>query len=161
MPDNAGMSSLLFVMEFGGFPLSLDSFKDAGHHVEFARSVRKALPLLKRMQPDLLVAEFNYTSQFRDRDSNLDTILIQVQSHSPHTQVIGFVESEQKDQPKEGLVVNGFDMIGPEGYGELIGASQREESIEKLKQNLEAQGEDPKEYEFYSTKRIIDFSVIV
>ena len=90
------MSKLLFVIEFGGFSLRLDDFKKAGHTVEFAKSMRKALPLLKKMQPDLLVAEFNYTSQFRDRDSNLDTILTQIQSRSPHTEVIAFVEEEQK-----------------------------------------------------------------
>lgn len=83
-------------MEFGGFPLPLDLLRQDGHEVEFAKSMRKALPLLKKIQPDLLVAEFNYTSQFRDRDSNLDTILTQIQSQSPHTKVIAFVEEEQK-----------------------------------------------------------------
>lgn len=91
------MNTLLFVIEFGGFPLNLDIFKKSGYEVLFASSVRKALPLLKQHQPDLLVAEFNYTSQFRDRDSNLDTILNQLQSHSPGTRVIAFVEEEQRD----------------------------------------------------------------
>jgi len=90
------MSKLLFTVEFGGFPLRLDDFRKAGHEVSFAKSMRKAIPLLKRIQPDLLIAEFNYTSQFRDRDSNLDTILTQIQCHSPHTGVIAFVEEEQK-----------------------------------------------------------------
>jgi len=44
-------------------------------------------------------------------------------------------------------------MIAPEHYGELMGASQREESIEKLKQNLKEQGEDSKKYEFYFDTR--------
>lgn len=54
---------------------------------------------------------------------------------------------------KHGPVVFGFDMIGPEGYGELVGASQREESIEKLKENLTAEGEDVSKYEFYFDTR--------
>jgi asparaginyl-tRNA synthetase len=58
-----------------------------------------------------------------------------------------------KEDPKNPKVVLGFDMIGPEGYGELIGASQREESIDKLKENLKAQGEKPEEYEFYFDTR--------
>ena len=49
--------------------------------------------------------------------------------------------------------VLGFDMIAPEGYGELVGGSQREEDIEKLKKNLKAQGEDPSKYEFYFDTR--------
>jgi non-ribosomal peptide synthetase component E (peptide arylation enzyme) len=58
--------------------------------------MRKAISLLKKFLPDILVAEFQYTSQFRDRDSNMDTILTQVVSHSAHTQVIALVEEEQK-----------------------------------------------------------------
>lgn len=58
-----------------------------------------------------------------------------------------------KEDPKNPKVVEGFDVIGPERYGELIGASQREESIDKLKANLKAIGEDPKKYEFYFDSR--------
>ena len=58
-----------------------------------------------------------------------------------------------KEDPKDPRVVLGFDMIGPEGYGELVGASQREESIEKLKENLKSQGENPDSYEFYFDTR--------
>jgi len=58
-----------------------------------------------------------------------------------------------KEDEKNSKVVLGFDVIGPEGYGELIGASQREEDIKKLKKNLKAQGEDVKKYEFYFDTR--------
>ncbi len=54
---------------------------------------------------------------------------------------------------EEKKTVQGFDMIGPEGYGELIGASQREENIEVIKENLKKQGEDLKNYEFYFDTR--------
>ncbi len=50
-------------------------------------------------------------------------------------------------------VVLGFDVIGTEGYGELLGASEREIDIEKLKQRLKDQGEDPKHYEYYLDTR--------
>lgn len=90
------MSKILFVIELGGFPLRLDDLKAEGHEVEYVNNMRKAISLLKKFQPDILVAEFQYTSQFRDRDSNLDTILTQVVSHSTHTQVIALVEEEQK-----------------------------------------------------------------
>lgn len=58
-----------------------------------------------------------------------------------------------KEAPKNSKLVLGFDVIAPEGYGELIGGSQREENIEKLKKNLKEQGEDPKKYEFYFDTR--------
>jgi hypothetical protein len=90
------MSKILFVIELGGFPLRLDDLKAEGHEVEYVNNMRKAISLLKKFLPDILVAEFQYTSQFRDRDSNMDTILTQVVSHSAHTQVIALVEEEQK-----------------------------------------------------------------
>jgi asparaginyl-tRNA synthetase len=58
-----------------------------------------------------------------------------------------------KEVPGNSKAVLGYDMIAPEGYGELIGASQREEDIEKLKKNLKEQGEDVKKYEFYFDTR--------
>ena len=90
------MSKILFVIELGGFPLKLDDLISAGHEVEYLNSMRKAISLLKSFQPDIVVAEFRYTSQFRDRDSNLDTILTQIVSRSPHTQMIALLEHEQE-----------------------------------------------------------------
>ena len=58
-----------------------------------------------------------------------------------------------KEDPKNPKVVLGFDIIAPEHYGEIIGASQREEDIKKLKENLIERGEDPKNYEFYFDTR--------
>lgn len=68
-------------------------------------------------------------------------------------EVKAFYMKESQKHPKEGKTVLGFDMIAPEHYGEIIGASQREESIKILKQNLIKQGEDPEKYEFYFDTR--------
>jgi len=64
--------------------------------------------------------------------------------------VKAFYMKEDEKNPK---VVLGFDVIGPEGYGELIGASQREEDIKKLKENLQKDGEDVSKYDFYFDTR--------
>ncbi|RLE44888.1 asparagine--tRNA ligase, partial [Candidatus Woesearchaeota archaeon] len=59
-----------------------------------------------------------------------------------------------KEDPKNPKVVEGADFIAPEKYGEIIGLSQREENIEKLKENLIRDGEqDLSEYEFYFDTR--------
>lgn len=58
-----------------------------------------------------------------------------------------------KEDPKNPKVVQGFDVIGTEKSGELIGASVREENIGKLKQNLKSRGEDSSKYEFYFDTR--------
>lgn len=60
---------------------------------------------------------------------------------------------KQADFEADKETVYGFDMIAPEGYGELVGGSEREEDIEILKRNLIAQGEKPEEYEFYFDTR--------
>ncbi|MFH1972739.1 MAG: asparagine--tRNA ligase [archaeon] len=58
-----------------------------------------------------------------------------------------------KEDPEDEKVVLGFDVIGPDGYGELIGASQRETDINILKKRLKADGEDLKNYEYYFDTR--------
>jgi len=65
-------------------------------------------------------------------------------------EVKAFYMKEVEGNPK---VVKGFDMIGPEGYGELIGGSQREENLEKVKANLLEKGENVEDYEFYFDTR--------
>lgn len=50
-------------------------------------------------------------------------------------------------------VVLGVDFLAPEGYGEIIGGSQREESQEEIERRLREQGEDPKDYGWYMDLR--------
>ena len=58
-----------------------------------------------------------------------------------------------KEDPENDKVVLGFDMIAPEHYGEIIGASQREEDLDILIKKLKDQGENPKDYDFYLDTR--------
>ena len=55
--------------------------------------MRKALGVLKKRQPDVIVAEFNFQSDFRDRTSSLESLLAVVQRF-PATRVIVFYEKE-------------------------------------------------------------------
>ncbi|MFW6230685.1 MAG: asparagine--tRNA ligase [Nanoarchaeota archaeon] len=50
-------------------------------------------------------------------------------------------------------VVEGCDFLAPEGHGEIIGGSQREHDIEKIKQRLKDEGEDLEKYDFYLDTR--------
>ncbi|RME32140.1 asparagine--tRNA ligase [Candidatus Woesearchaeota archaeon] len=58
-----------------------------------------------------------------------------------------------KEFPDDPRVVQGCDFIAPEGYGELIGGSARETSLEKLKERLKADGEKLEDYEYYFDTR--------
>jgi hypothetical protein len=53
--------------------------------------------LLKQSIPDVVVAEFNFQSDFRDRTSSLESLLAMVERR-PGTRVIVFYEKEH-DQP--------------------------------------------------------------
>ena len=54
---------------------------------------------------------------------------------------------EQTDAP--GPVALCFDMLAPEGYGEIVGGSQRDTDIDELIKALKRSGEDPKNYKWY------------
>lgn len=54
-----------------------------------------------------------------------------------------------KQHPEREDVVICADMIAPEGYGEIIGGSQREDDYEKLLKDIENFGLGTEEYEWY------------
>jgi asparaginyl-tRNA synthetase len=64
--------------------------------------------------------------------------------------VKAFYMKEDADNPD---VVHGCDFIAPEGYGEIIGGSERESDLEKIKQRLTEMGENPDNYAFYLDTR--------
>jgi len=58
-----------------------------------------------------------------------------------------------KEDSEDSRVVHGYDLIATECYGEIIGGSERESDIEKIKARLNEEGEDLKNYEFYLDTR--------
>lgn len=51
--------------------------------------------------------------------------------------------------PKNSKLARCFDLITPEGNGELIGGSERDTNIEELKKSLKAKGEKLEDYSYY------------
>lgn len=88
---------LLSIVEIGGYPDFTRLYQARGFRVETADSMRKAVKILKKSRPALIVAEFNFQSDFRDRTSSLETLMATVQ-RMPDTRVIVFYEQEQRDQ---------------------------------------------------------------
>lgn len=89
--------ALLSIIELGGYPNFSPVYERAGFDVIVERSVRKALARLKQARPQVIVAEFNFQSDFRDRTSSLESLLAVVQ-RTPGTRVIVFYEREQEHQ---------------------------------------------------------------
>jgi asparaginyl-tRNA synthetase len=54
-----------------------------------------------------------------------------------------------KENPNDPRTVLCDDLLAPEGYGEMIGGSQREDDYEKLLQRIIEEGLDPAAYEWY------------
>jgi asparaginyl-tRNA synthetase len=54
-----------------------------------------------------------------------------------------------KPSPANPDVVLNLDVLAPEGYGEIIGGSQREDNLEALQRRMAEEGMDPKPYEWY------------
>jgi len=54
-----------------------------------------------------------------------------------------------KPDPENGQVVLNFDCLAPQGYGEIIGGSMREDSYEALVSRIQEEGYNQADYEWY------------
>ncbi len=75
-----------------------------------------------------------------------------VVTHYPK-EAMAFYKPVDREADAPGPVAKCFDMLAPEGYGEIVGGSERDTDIEQMKKYLEKDGEDPKNYEFYFDTR--------
>lgn len=97
MTDEQLTAELLIVTELGGYPDFSDIYRQAGFNPHQVHTVRKAIRELKKMQPAVVVAEFNYQSDFRDRTSSLESLMAVLQK-MPETKIIIFFEKEFEHQ---------------------------------------------------------------
>ncbi len=111
---------LMSVVELGGYPNFTPLYERLGYQVETISSGRKAITTLKKARPAVLVTEFNFQYEFRDRTSNLETILA-VAQHNAGMKIIVFYHSEEQaklEQVRERFP--GFVALSyPIGEGEL------------------------------------------
>ncbi len=66
-------------------------------------------------------------------------------THFPK-QIKSFYMKVERDRPE---VVRGFDLLAPEGYGEIIGGGEREDDYDRLYQRIVEEGYDPRDYKWY------------
>lgn len=82
------MKKLLSVIELGGYEDFTELYKSMGYEVTQEITTRKAISRLKRTHYDVVVAEFNYQHTFRDRLSNLESIIAGIQKQNAKCIVI-------------------------------------------------------------------------
>ncbi|UCE88462.1 MAG: hypothetical protein JSW10_08925 [Pseudomonadota bacterium] len=97
MPARSNDKVLLSIVELGGYPNFAALYGRLGYSVLVENTMRKAISAIRKHCPDVIVAEFNYQSDFRDRTSSLETMLAVVQRY-PQTRVIVFYEEEYAHQ---------------------------------------------------------------
>ena len=89
--------TLLSIVELGGYPDFSALYGRAGYDVVITDKVRKAVKLIREHRPAVIVAEFNFQSDFRDRTSSLETILSSTQGVTD-SKLIVFYEKEGEDK---------------------------------------------------------------
>lgn len=83
---------LLSIVEMGGYPDFSSLYRRAGYRHEKVHSMRKAQSWLKRNRPDLVVAEFHFDPELRDRMSNLESLMAGLQRFAPDAKVVVFID---------------------------------------------------------------------
>jgi len=83
---------LLIVNAFIGTAGYKTLYQELGYSVVTEWSERKAISLVRKTPPAVIVADFYHQSDFRDRLSNLESLLAAVQS-APSTRILVFYEA--------------------------------------------------------------------
>ncbi len=81
-------ASLLFIIEYGIYPELIRALQGSHYQVRIEHQMRKAISFLKKNQPSVVVAEFYHEPAFRDRVSNLESMLAHLQRKLPQTRTI-------------------------------------------------------------------------
>ena len=72
---------LLAIIELGGYPNFIPLYQSLGYQVHVVNTQRKARTWLKKNRPQVIVAEYNYQTDFRDQTSNLETLMAVMQKY--------------------------------------------------------------------------------
>lgn len=70
-------------------------YRALGYEVATAWDARKAVSLMRAFKPDVIVADFHFQSDFRDRLSNLESVLAAAQK-LPATRIAVLYESHDQ-----------------------------------------------------------------
>ncbi|NWG87866.1 MAG: hypothetical protein HXY26_10250 [Hydrogenophilaceae bacterium] len=86
---------LLSVIELLGFPNLRPLYERLGFKVATEFSVRKGITLMRKTPPDVVVADFFFQPDFRDRVSNVESLLAAAQK-LPGCKTVVFYETSHQ-----------------------------------------------------------------
>ena len=90
------MKTLLSIVEAGGYPDLCSDYEQLGFQVTQLTSLRKAISFLKTNIPDIVIAEYNHQTMFRDRTSSLESLMAVLQTH-PEIRIIVLLEKKDAE----------------------------------------------------------------
>jgi len=122
---------LLSIVELGGYPDFSSLYEAAGFQVLKTESVRKAVKLIRQHKPMVMVAEFNFQSDFRDRTSSLETLLSSTQGITDANMIV-FYEAESK--PQYARFLQSFDVC--ESLAFPIDETKLREALQGISQKI-------------------------
>ncbi len=133
-----------------------EELKELGQDVEKLKDIELPFPKLKydevieKLQDAGMDIEYgeDLSTPAEDKLSEMYDKPVIV-THWPK-ELMAFYKPEDPDDEGTALCL---DMIAPEGYGEIVGGSQRSLDVEEMKEELEEMGEDVEEYEWYMDAR--------
>ena len=92
----SGRPLLLMVNAFIGTASYKALYQQLGYDVMVEYSERKAISLIKKHPPDVIVADFFHQPDFRDRLSNLESLLASA-ARIPETRILVFYDAAHQD----------------------------------------------------------------
>lgn len=98
---------LLSIIEIGGYPDFTPLYESFGYQVIKTESIRKAVKLIRQYKPTVMVAEFNFQSDFRDRTSSLETLLSSAQGITDASMIVFY---EKEFEPQYQRFLQGFEV---------------------------------------------------
>ncbi len=123
-----GDNSLLFIIEYGVYPELIRALRQGVAEVKVEHQMRRSLSFLKRNRPRVVIAEFYHEPAFRDRVSNLESMLAHLQRNLPEVITIVLYNPEDErylQQLLERFPVNHL-LPTPVVPGELLALVERE-----------------------------------
>ena len=98
---------LLSIIEIGGYPDFTPLYESFGYQVIKTESIRKAVKLIRQYKPVVMVAEFNFQSDFRDRTSSLETLSSSAQGITDASMIVFY---EKEFEPQYQRFLQGFEV---------------------------------------------------
>ncbi|MCB1733589.1 MAG: hypothetical protein H6981_01795 [Gammaproteobacteria bacterium] len=86
--------TLLSIVEIGGYPDMTPIYTSAGFRIISSNNQRKALKLFRDEKPDVIVSEFIFQPDYRDRYCNVGTLTSQFPIINPEVKLILLYEEE-------------------------------------------------------------------